>query len=182
MKMRHFVMVAGLIVAAGLAFFGDKSSTSNIAEPVTREATSGKSVTENSQKVIAAQSAATKSARDSQIMALQDRETLIGSSQQKKSGKGLFGSQNWAPPPPPPAKPPPPPPPMAPPVPFSYIGKKFDGRNWEVYFMRGEKTYIVHENEILDNTYHVDSIKPPTLTLTYLPLQQVQNINIGGTD
>jgi hypothetical protein len=178
---RHLLMVAGLIVAAWLAFFGDKSPSSNIAEPVSRDTTTSKSapVIERTTKNNPATS--NKAMRAPDILALQQRETLIGGVH-KSSGKGLFGSQNWTPPPPPPPKPAPPPPPMAPPIPFTYIGKKFDGNSWEVYLMRGEQTYIVRENAVLDNTYHVDSIKPPILTLTYLPLQQVQSLTIGGTD
>jgi len=71
---------------------------------------------------------------------------------------------------------------MAPPLPFTYMGKKFDGANWEVYMGRGDVTYIVQAKDVVTNTYHIDAIKPPIMTLTYLPLKQVQTLNIGGPD
>jgi hypothetical protein len=40
---------------------------------------------------------------------------------------------------------------------------------------------IVREGMDLDGTYQVKSIKPPTLTLVYLPLKQSQTISIGGS-
>jgi hypothetical protein len=35
---------------------------------------------------------------------------------------------------------------------------------------------------VLDGTYRVESIAPPVLTLTYLPLNQQQQLNIGVFD
>ena len=32
---------------------------------------------------------------------------------------------------------------------------------------------------VIDGAYRVDAIAPPTLKLTYLPLNQVQQLNIG---
>jgi hypothetical protein len=181
MKARHLLMIAGLAAAGWLAFFGDKSPSSKIAEPVVRDVKASKPalVSERTAQINSANS--NKSMHSGEILALQDRVTLIGGSHKKSSGKGLFGRQNWTPPPPPP-KFTPPPPPMAPAIPFTYIGKKFDGTSWEVYLMRGEQTFVVRDNTILDNNYHVDSIKPPILSLTYIPLNQVQTITIGGTD
>lgn len=135
------------------------------------------------------------------ILALQDRADLLGQSaptpapkSPPKSAKGsppvpdqlkpepLFDSQTWNPPPPPPPKPAPPPPPVAPPLPYLVLGKKLEDQSWEVYLARGEQTFIAREKGTLENQYRVDSIKPPTMTLTYLPLNQVQTLTIGGTD
>ena len=130
------------------------------------------------------------------ILALVPREVLIADND---SGFGqapngaVFGSQSWVPPPPPPAaaqaappppppavvKAPPPPPPMAPPLPFTFIGKSVGGGAWEVYLARGDRTYTARTNEVIDGTYRVDAIAPPILRLTYLPLNQVQQLNIG---
>jgi hypothetical protein len=181
MNKRHLLMAVGLLVAAWLAIFGDKSPSSDIVKPVTRETKSSSTAPVVERKAQNNSSLSTKSTRTPDILVLQERESLIGGGH-KPSRTGLFGSQNWTPPPPPPPKPGPPPPPMAPPIPFTYIGKKFDGSNWEVYIMRGEQTYVVREQTVLESTYRIDSIKPPTLTLTYLPLQQVQTLTIGGTD
>jgi hypothetical protein len=96
--------------------------------------------------------------------------------------QALFDSQTWNPPPPPPPKPTPPPPPVAPPLPYIVLGKKSEGQQWEVYLARGDQTFIAREKETLENQYRVDSIKPPTMVLTYLPLNQVQTLSIGGFD
>jgi hypothetical protein len=181
MKTRHLVMAAGLLVATWLAFFADNSPTSNISEPVTRETAARKTAPVNERATQSNTVSSAKLKGTPGILVLQDRAILIGGSH-KSSGKNLFGSKSWMPPPPPPPKPAPPPPPMAPPLPFTYIGKKFDGANWEVYLMRGDQTFIVRVDVVLENTYHIDSIKPPLMTLTYLPLQQVQTLTIGGTD
>lgn len=94
----------------------------------------------------------------------------------------LFDAQSWTPPPPPPLPPPPPPPPSAPPLPFTYIGKKLDDGKWEVYLARGDKVEIIKDNMKIDGIYQIDKITPPTLILLYLPLQQKQTIHIGGSD
>ena len=132
------------------------------------------------------------------ILALQDRADLLGQSEAlppppkgKKNTplvadtlkpEPLFDSQTWNPPPPPPPKPTPPPPAVAPPLPYLVLGKKQEDQSWEVYLARGEQTFIAREKGTIENQYRVDSIKPPTMTLTYLPLNQVQTLTIGGTD
>lgn len=181
MKARHILMVAGLCVAAWLAFFGDKSPTSSIAEPVAHVVAVGKDAPVIERTTQNVSSDSNKAKRTPEILALQDRATLFGGAH-NSSGKRLFGSQNWMPPALPPPKPAPPPPPMAPPLPFTYIGKKFEGSKWEVYFTHGDQIHIVHENAIVEDIYRIDSIKPPTMTITYLPLQQVQTLTIGGDD
>ncbi|VVD79998.1 hypothetical protein PAQ31011_01078 [Pandoraea aquatica] len=96
----------------------------------------------------------------------------------------LFVSQNWGPPPPAPSSAPVPTtplPPTAPPLPFTYLGKALAAGAWEVYLARGEKTFIVHENSVVDDVYRVASIKPPRLSLIYIPMNQQQELDIGGT-
>ncbi|MFJ2993697.1 hypothetical protein [Pandoraea sp. NPDC087047] len=95
----------------------------------------------------------------------------------------LFVSQNWGPPPPAPSSAPvpiAPLPPTAPPMPFTYLGKAQSAGAWEVYLARGEKTFIVHENSVVDDVYRVASIKPPRLSLIYIPMNQQQELDIGG--
>ena len=96
--------------------------------------------------------------------------------------KDESGRQDWTPPPPPPAPAPAPPPPSAPPLPFTFIGKSLQDGVWQVYLARGDRTYLVRDKEVIDGTYRVDAIKPPVLTLTYLPLDKVQQLNIGVFD
>ena len=73
-------------------------------------------------------------------------------------------------------------PPVAPPLPFTYIGKMASEGKWEVYLARGERTIIVKPESTIESVYRVESIRPPVLSLTYLPLNQAQNMNIGGAN
>lgn len=179
MNRRHAVLAAGLAVAAWLAFFGDKSPTNDVAEPVARATTQRLPIAPVPAR------AAAKADTGPTILALQPREALVGTALGEKAPASLFNSHSWAPPPPPPPPPPkpvPPPPPAAPPLPFTYIGKKLEGGSWEVYLARGDQTVIINAQSVIDGTYRVESIRPPQLVLTYLPLNQQQTLTIGGTD
>lgn len=66
-----------------------------------------------------------------------------------------------------------------PPVPYTVLGKKQEGEAWEVFLGRGERTLLARRGEVLEGTYRVDSIEPPFLTLTHLPLGQAQQVPIG---
>lgn len=178
MKARHLVMAAGLCIAAWLAIFGDKTPSEEIAEAVVRTTSAPASSADTGPSPLAA----SDSEDEPVILALESRDTLIGGAQIDKPYEGLFASQSWTPPPPPPPKPLPPPPPTAPPLPFTYLGKKLEGGAWEVYLARRDQTFIVNVQTVIENTYRVDEIKPPTLSLTYLPLNQTQTLTIGGTD
>ena len=64
----------------------------------------------------------------------------------------------------------------------SALGKAVSAGAWEVFLARGDKTYVARLNEVIDGTYRVDRIAPPLLMLTYLPLNQTQQVNIGVSD
>ncbi|KQQ46325.1 hypothetical protein ASF61_18140 [Duganella sp. Leaf126] len=127
---------------------------------------------------------------DVAIARLVPRAQLVGAAGDPGfgAGEGIFLGQNWNPPPPQPtaaeraAANAPPPPPMAPPVPYTYFGKAVQDGAWEVYLARGDKTYVARSQSVIDGAWRVDRIAPPLLTLTYLPLNQVQQINIGAID
>jgi hypothetical protein len=186
MKPYQIAMGLALVVAAGLVLFGDNSPPGDIAEPVARS---------GAQKAPAAAAAPARAragtdARpqaEAAILRLLPRDELIGESGEAAfaSGEGVFLGQNWNPPPPPPppaSSLPPPPPPMAPPMPFVYIGKAVADGAWEVYLTRGDKSYVVRNQTVIDGTYRVEKIAPPLMSVTYLPLNQVQQINIGVFD
>lgn len=182
MKARHILMGTGLLLGSWLAFFGDKTPADRIAEPVSRVSSARGSYTATSATEAQTRSGENvMSKQEPLILALQARETLIGG-EVHEGATGLFGTQSWTPPPLPPPKPLPPPPPTAPPVPFTYLGKKLEDGVWEVFLAHGEQTFIVRTTNVIDNKYRVDAIKPPTLSLMYLPLNQMQTIAIGGAD
>lgn len=194
MKPRHLFLAAALALAALVATFGDKTPVNTVAEPVVRSTPAARNGADArrsapaagpqavaSAEVTGAPSASGAAAAQAYIIPLRARAELIGEANLK--GDAVFGSQNWAPPPPPaPAKAAPPAPPMAPPLPFTYLGKALQDGRWEVYLSRGSMTYIVQNKTVLEGAYRVDAITPPTMTLTYLPLNQVQQLNIGVLD
>jgi hypothetical protein len=92
----------------------------------------------------------------------------------------LFTSKSWYVPPPPP-KPMPPPPPMAPPLPFTYIGELMEDGEITVFLSKQDRNYVIKTDTVIDGTYHVDTITPTVLTLTYLPLKIKQSMPLGDS-
>jgi hypothetical protein len=192
MKPRHLALGAALAGAALLVLFGDKAPDTGVAEAVERapvpRAQAPAPVAAAALPARAASAPAegdaSNHAGEPRILALVPREALIGDSDEqfRQDENSVFGRQDWTPPPPPPAPAPPPPPPSAPPLPFTFIGKSVADGAWEVYLARGDRTYVVRDKTVIDGTYRVDTIAPPVLTLTYLPLNQVQQLNIGVFD
>lgn len=182
MKPRHLLMGAALIVAAALVILGDNAPESDVAEAVER----APAPTVRSAPARGAER--TAPAADAAILRLIPRTELIGATGEGtfRSGDGVFAGQNWNPPPPvaaaPSGPPPPPPAPTAPPVPFTVLGKGVADGAWEVYLARPDRTYVARVGTVIDGMYRIDTIAPPTMTLTYLPLNQVQQLNIGVMD
>jgi hypothetical protein len=172
MKPRHILLVVALAGAAALAAFGDKTPPADVAEPVVRAASLN--------PPIARTPATPGGGAAPAILRLVSRDALIGepADQFGAGDNDLFARQDWTPPPPP-APAPPPPAPSAPPLPFTYLGKSVGDGTWEVYLARGDRTYLVREQTVIDDVWRVDTIAPPVMTLTYLPLNQVQQLNIG---
>ncbi len=201
MKARHYLLAAALIVTAWFSFIADKAPGGGVAEPVERTGHTNAQKKPQPQSKSAAlappvagpAAVATVDASKSNaekgngkpeplILALRNRAELIGGATVAGNTNGLFGSQSWTPPPAPEPKPSAAPPPTAPALPFTFLGKKLEDGSWEVYLGRGDNTLIVQEKTEIDATYRVESIKPPTLTLTYLPLNQMQTMPIGGVE
>ncbi len=74
----------------------------------------------------------------------------------------------------------PPPAPTAPPLPFIFVGKHHDGTRWEVFVSRGEQTLILRAGQNIDANYRVESVAPPRMVITYVPLDEKQTLNIGS--
>lgn len=181
MKPRHLLMAAALVLAAGLVLFGDNAPETEVAEPVER-AQAPVAAPRTAERAPAARPA------NGTILRLVPRAELIGAMGEGafQGSGGVFAGQDLNPPPPPPQAsnepPPPPPAPTAPPVPFTVLGKGVADGAWEVYLARPDRTYVARVGTVIDGMYRIDAIAPPTLTLTYLPLNQVQQLNIGVMD
>lgn len=166
-------------VGAWLALFGDKSPVTGVALSLPTNARSasesGITATEQTETSLAVAAASP--------LALQSREQLFGkatdaAAADKPARRDLFATRTWTPPP----SPPPPAPaasPVAPPLPFTFVGKKLEDDTWEVYLARGEQAYIAREGQVLESHWRVDKIAPPSLSFVYVPLGQVQSLSIG---
>jgi hypothetical protein len=195
MKPFHIALGVALVVAAGLAIFGDRTPVGAVVGPANEKAGLRSDIRTFKEPDVrmsdltpaavraASTPSASASAPDVVILRLEPREALIADgSGPTGEGATAFGVQNWTPPPLPPPLPPPPPPPMAPALPFAYLGKAMFNGEWEVFLTRGDQTLIIRNKMVIDGVYRVESIDPPGLTLTYLPLKQVQQLNIGVRD
>ena len=185
MKLRHVVMMIGLIASGGLVLFGDKTPANHVVDAVSHSASQQAASATSSPTLLStlnSSAATTKvSAQSGQhseptILNLRPRKT---STQAAGVESNLFGLQSWTPPPAPPPPPPPPPPPAAPAMPFTYIGKRLVEGNWEVFLGRGDTISYVHVGMVVDTNYRIESIAPPLLKITYLPLNQQQTLAIG---
>jgi hypothetical protein len=109
---------------------------------------------------------------------LKDRQELLSPLLERKSPSSLFQTHTWVVP----VKPPPPVPviPAAPPNPFKFLGKQQSGNDIKVFLAEGDKTWVAEPNSVLGTLYKVESIKPPKLTIVYLPLNIRQDIYIGN--
>jgi hypothetical protein len=75
----------------------------------------------------------------------------------------------------------PPPPPMAPPLPFTFVGRLIDGDRSKVFLNQGTRTLIVGAGETFDSVYRVERIEDDSVHFTYLPLDQQQVLAIPGS-
>lgn len=86
-------------------------------------------------------------------------------------------------PPPPPILPPvlpvAPPPPVAPSLPFTYIGKLGEDGKYTVFLSARGRNYAVKAGETIAQFYRVEEIRPPMMTVTYLPMNAKQTIQLG---
>lgn len=69
--------------------------------------------------------------------------------------------------------------PSAPALPFTYLGKKLEDGEWEVYLSHADQTVVARQGGVLASAYRVDAIAPPHLQFTYLPLGLTQDLSIG---
>lgn len=119
-------------------------------------------------------------ASDEELLALVPRIRLVGPAPSSAEGpsRPLFTSRAWNPPP---VAATPPAAPSAPAMPYTFLGKKHESGAWEIYLGRGEQSFIAREGQVLEGAWRVDAIAPPSMTLTYLPLNQAQTLAVGDS-
>ncbi|MNV71270.1 hypothetical protein D3C71_1642790 [compost metagenome] len=64
-------------------------------------------------------------------------------------------------------------------MPFTYLGKAVDDGQVTVFVAQGDRNLVVKAGDVIDGVYRADSILPPVMTFTYLPLQMQQTLEIG---
>jgi hypothetical protein len=92
--------------------------------------------------------------------------------------------------PPPPPKPvipvetvkAPSPPPTAPPFPYTYVGGMQQEGVRRIFLAKGDDAYTVSEGDTLEGNYRITSITPERVTLTYLPLNIEQTVDLSVQD
>lgn len=74
--------------------------------------------------------------------------------------------------------------PVAPPMPFSYMGKMFDGESGKLvlYLSKGDVPYSVSVGDLIDGTYRVEAVSEVEVTFIFLPLNIKQTLIIGDSN
>ena len=168
---RWLVLIALLVGAVALIVFDRQGSQSAaIVEAVTPRAKSPDA------REARADSARSEGGDGPMILSIQPRSA-------PDAIDDAFAPRDWRPPPPPPpSKPHSQAPVMAPPLPYAVIGKKLEDGAWQVFLRGNDRILVVKTLDTIDDAYRVDEIRPPVMTLTYLPLKQRQTLPIGGSE
>jgi hypothetical protein len=98
----------------------------------------------------------------------------------------LFAARQWRAPVKPlaPASvvaPPAPAAPQAPPLPFRVLGRYDDAGETTVFVQHFEQALVLRVGDTIAEQYKVESLQGSTLTLRYLPLNQTQTLEVGGS-
>ena len=98
----------------------------------------------------------------------------------------LFAARQWSAPaqPVPPASAaaqPAPAAPQAPPLPFRVLGRYDDEGQTKVFVQHLEQALVLRVGDTVAEHYKVESLQGGTLTLRYLPLNQTQTLDVGGS-
>jgi hypothetical protein len=174
MNLRFWALVLALGVTLVLTVMAPDEADSDVAEAVVRPATRPGAQARGADK---------RAAEEARLPALRPRQApdpgvdATWAAELAEKEPPIFHVQTWNPPPPKVvAKPEPP---KAPPWPYAYLGKQHTQGQWWVYLTLGEETRAVKQDQVLDGKYRIDRIEPPNLQVTYLPLKEVQTVNIG---
>jgi hypothetical protein len=174
MSLRVWLLLLALGVTVGLSLMAPDEADSGVAEAVVRPASKSGVLSRGSDQ---------RAVADVSLPALKTRQALdpgvdaAWAAELAEKEPPIFHAQSWNPPPPkvevklelP----------KAPPWPYVYLGKQNAQGEWWVYLTLGEETRAVKKDQVLDGKYRIDRIEPPHLQVTYLPLKEVQTVNIG---
>lgn len=182
---RWAVLLALLGVSAWLALFGDKTPAGLVQPRGMGESPGRPGAASKAQPPsTAVRPAAHAASEPARIEALVLRRSWY--EPERAPAADLFARAAWhvTLPPPPPRAPPAPapvaeaPPPVRPPN-YKVAGKQHDGRQWEVFLLRDENSFVVRSGQVIESIWRVEQIEPPLMTLVHLPTGQQHRIAIG---
>ena len=183
MTKRQFIGLAALLLSTWLAFFADKTpnddaslvapTRSNAVRPRAPLPVGAGNGDKGTSRAPGA--ANPEAAVPVAVLALAQRP-LAPPADSRHPLTMAFGARSWTPPPPPPE----PVVPQAPPLPFSFLGKQLQAGTWQVYLALGEDLRLARVAAVIDGQYRVESIVPPQIVFTYLPLNERQTLDIGA--
>jgi hypothetical protein len=70
---------------------------------------------------------------------------------------------------------------QAPPLPFHVLGRYEEAGKEIVFLQYNDQNLVVHVGDTIAEQYKVEGLHGTTLTLRYLPLNQEQTLEVGGT-
>lgn len=172
MSARHGLLLCALLAAAGLAVFGDKSSDNDLlaaprpALSVAQSAPTGvlAGLSHDDPEPVPVVNILSVQTRVAAVAVSKSLFASVAAATAKPAAQTVSAVAA----------------PVAPPLPFTYLGKQNRGGKIEVYLARGDEVIVAREQSVIQNTYRVQSISAQSLSLMYLPLQQVQQISIGA--
>jgi hypothetical protein len=71
--------------------------------------------------------------------------------------------------------------PQAPPLPFRAIGRYEEDGETVFFLQHNERGIVVRVGDTVAEQYKVESVQGNLLTLTHLPTNQTQTLDVGGT-
>jgi len=71
---------------------------------------------------------------------------------------------------------------QAPPLPFRVLGRFSEGDEDGVFLQINDQNLVVRVGDTIAEHYKVESLNATTLTLRYGPLNQVQTLEVGGSN
>jgi hypothetical protein len=160
-----------LAVAAGLALFGDKTPAGSARVVASSARLPALAATPP-------RAGAAPASAPEVLEPLRARRELV-----VPAGDGtadLFASPRWSRSPPAASAPVAveAPPPVLPPA-YRVLGKKQENEAWELFLGRDDSSYVVRAGDVLDGTWRVEQIDPPTATLVHLPSGAKHPLPIG---
>lgn len=71
--------------------------------------------------------------------------------------------------------------PQAPPLPFQVLGRYVEKEKVTVFLQYNDQNLVVQVGDVIADKYKVERLEAGILTLRYMPLDQIQTLQVGST-